>query len=89
MINIYNRVYAEQLNYMVIRFGLEDLIMPVITILCHMKLDSFVKEVTMTTIMGTSFYIVYWWYKTASHSAELTAGYHKTTGKMVLIFIQS
>ena len=57
MINICNTAYAEQPNYVVTLSGPEDLIMLDTTILCHMKLDSFVSEVIMTTIMDASSYI--------------------------------
>lgn len=56
MINTCSIVCAEQPNYVVTLSGLEDLIMLDITILCHMKLDSFVSEVIMTTIMDASSY---------------------------------
>lgn len=57
MINTCKIVYAEQPNYVVTLSGLEDLIMLDTTTLCHMKLDSFVNEVIMTTIMDASSYI--------------------------------
>ena len=56
MINTFKIVCAEQPNCMVTLSGLEDLIMLDITILCHMKLDSFVSEAIMTTIMDASSY---------------------------------
>jgi len=57
MINTCNIVCGEQQNYVVILSGLEDLIMLDITILCRMKLDSFVSEVIMTITMDDSSYI--------------------------------
>lgn len=57
MINTCNIVCGERPNYVVILSGLEDLIMLDITILCRMKLDSFVSEVIMTITMDDSSYI--------------------------------
>ena len=57
MINTCNIVCAELPNYAVTLFGLGDLIMLGTTTLCHMRLDSFVSEVIMTTIMDASSYI--------------------------------
>jgi len=52
MISIYNKVCAEHLNCGGTHSGVSVLIMPVNTILGHMKLGSFANEVIMIATMA-------------------------------------